>query len=311
MANPGSFSDLGKAAKEALFKEKLLKDFNTKDQINFSNTSTAGVKFAGKVTREEVGKFTGQVELKFPKHKTYGTEGGVTFDTKGKSKLTVSQSDRLVPGLKLSGAVEHVRGGDSVKRDVHLQGEYKREHVNTSFKAIVPVTPSGFSVADTSLEHQVVVGLEEHGLALGVETKYSLGSKQLKSLYVQAQWQRGNGVLLGYSNEIRVPDKGEPSHVCGVMYYLRPTLSALQAVEVAGEVEYNVLSKSDNVTVGLGFGWNPAENVRVQTKFDSRGNGVLVGTHALNANTKVRAGLELGYDTLSLKKNFLELSLFD
>ncbi len=43
MSNPGPFSDLGKAAKEALFKEKLLRDFNTKDQVNFANTSSTGV----------------------------------------------------------------------------------------------------------------------------------------------------------------------------------------------------------------------------------------------------------------------------
>jgi len=80
---------------------------------------------------------------------------------------------------------------------------------------------------------------------------------------------------------------------------------------VAGEVEYDVLAKQDNVVLALAFGWNPSENVRVQTKLDSRGNGTVIATHALNANTKLRAGMELAYDTLTLKKNFIELSIFD
>jgi len=310
MANPGPFSDLGKAAKEALFKDKLLKDFNTKDQVNFANTSSTGVKLSGKVTREDASKYSGQIELKFPKQKEWGTEGGVTFDTKGKTKLSISQADRVAPGLKLAAALEYVHG-EVPKEDVHLSGEYKREHLNTSTKVIVPVSKSGPNFADATVESNAVVGLEDKGVAAGVEAKYSSSSKKLKSLYVQLQYQLGNFTLLGYSNDIRVPDKGAATHNCGVMYHLKLEKSVLQKVELAAEVEYDVLSVADNVTVSLGFGWNPAENVRVNAKADSRGSATVIASHTINANTKLRGGVELAYDNLSLKKNFLELSFFD
>jgi len=310
MTNPGPFSDLGKAAKEALFKEKLLRDFNTKDQVNFANTSSTGVKFSGKVTREDASKYSGQIEIKFPKEKEWGTEGGVTFDTKGKTKVSVAQSDRVAPGLKLSAAVEYVHS-DAPKRDLHLHGEYKREHLTTSTKAIVPVSKSGPAFAEATVESNVVLGLEDKGVAVGVEAKYHAGSNKLKSLFVQTQYQRGNFTILGYSNDIRVPDKGNATHSCGVMYHLKLDKAVLKAAEVAAEVEYDVLSQADNVTVSLGFGWNPADNVRIQAKADSRGAATVIGTHTLNANTKIRGGVELSYDNLSLKKNFLELSFFD
>ncbi len=215
------------------------------------------------------------------------------------------------------------------------------------------------------------------GVAVGVETKYNAGTNQLKSLHVATQYARGNFSILGYSNDIRVPDRGAATHQCGVMYHLKLDRAALKAAEVAAEVEYDVLSKADNgmcvffllclcvcllsfyplvfyfsyvlcrhafipadlfcvdvtvargvgpilcenippsvslflsVTVALGLGWNPADNVRVQAKADSRGAATLIASHSLNANTKLRAGVELSYDNLSLKKNFLELAFFD
>ncbi len=118
-------------------------------------------KFTGKVTREDASKYSGQIELKFPKQKEWGTEGTVSFDTKGKSKLAVSQADRLAPGLKLTAALEYV-AGETPKRELHLTGEYKREHLHTSTKALVPVGGSGapnFSAA--TVESSVVLGLEE------------------------------------------------------------------------------------------------------------------------------------------------------
>lgn len=180
----------------------------------------------------------------------------------------------MAPGLKLSAAVEYVSSADP-KRDLHLSAEYKREHLTTTTKAVVPLSSSAvpnFSAA--TVESNVVVGLEDKGVAVGVEAKYDAGKNTLKSLFVQTQYQRGNFTLLGYSNDIRVPDRKDdsPAHKCGVMYHLKLDKSVLNAAEVAAEVEYDVTAvkpdakPGDNVVVALGFGWNPAENVRVQAK---------------------------------------------
>jgi len=303
--NPGSFADLGKEAKEDLFKSK---DFNTKDQLSFTTTSTSGVKAISKLTREDGGKVTGQLEFKFPKHKTSGVEGSATFDNKGKTKLSIASADKFVPGLKTTLAAEIVQSDQSAKRDLILTTEYKREHLHETLKVTVPVTPSGPNFGATSVNAQTVVGLEGRGLALGVEADYSVGESSLKALNVNAQYKQGNFTLNGFSRQTL---GSKPGHVCGATYYMKVPNSVFSGTEVAGELEYDTLKSTDNVTVSLASGFDINDTTRFNVKADSRGRSMGIFTHNVNKNFKVRVGGEIQAETLVFSKSFVEVSFTD
>jgi hypothetical protein len=116
MANPGSFGDLGKEAKETLLRGK---DFVSKPHIEIVTTSSNNVKSTAKITREDSGSLLGSIELKFPK--TNGVESSVTLDSANKLKATVSLADKIASGLKASLTTEI----DATKNEKVFKGGYE------------------------------------------------------------------------------------------------------------------------------------------------------------------------------------------
>jgi len=304
--NPGSFADLGKEAKEALFKSR---DFNTKDQLNVTTTSDNGVKVNGKLTREDAGKIAGQVEFKFPKDKNTGLEGSATFDNKGKTKLAVSSTDKLVPGLKATAGVELLHANDEKKRDLQLIAEFKNLNIFTNNKLTIPVTPSGPNFSALSVLSATVVGVPERGLNAGVEIDYNVGEHTVRSANVAGQYKNANFTLTAFSRQVF--DVLKAAHTCGAQYYMRVPNAVFSNAEVAGELEYDILKHADNVTVALAGGWDLNATSRVNIKADSRGRSTAIFTHAVNKNAKIRLGADVSLDSLTVGKSFLELSFFD
>jgi hypothetical protein len=304
--NPGSFADLGKEAKEALFKSK---DFNTKDQLQFTTSAPNGIKLIGKLTREASG-LAGQVELKFPKGPKSGIESSVTLDTKGKSKFAAHSADKITPGLKLSGTVELQAAADesAPRRDVILTAEYKREHLFHSTKATVPFSVSGPNVSGTSVLSSTVVGLEAHGVSVGAELDYSVGESQLRGLHVVGQYKLKTFTLTGYSRQLF---GAKPQHYCGALYYMRVPSSTFANAEVTGQIEYDTLKAADNTTLSLGGGGEVAPDTRVNFVATSRGSCSVILSHTLNKNAKVRLGGDLSVETGQISKSFLELQFSD
>jgi hypothetical protein len=304
--NPGSFADLGKDAKEALFKSK---DFNTKDQLQFTTTAANGTKVISKLTKEANG-LTGQVEIKFPKGPKTGVESAVTLDTKGKSKFVAHSADKITPGLKLSGTVELQAAADEAnrRRDVLLTAEYKREHLFHSTKATLPFTPSGPNVGGASILSSTVVGLEAHGVSVGAELDYSVGDSALKSAHIIGQYKHKNFTLLGYS---RQAFGAKPAHFCGAFYYMKVPNTSFNNAEIAGQIEYDTLKSSGNTVVSLGAGGDVADGTRVNFVATSAGASTVILSHQLNKNAKVRLGGDLNAEQGQVTRSFLELQFTD
>jgi hypothetical protein len=305
--NPGSFGDLGKEAKEALFKSK---DFNTKDQVSLTTTSSNGVKAISKLTREDGGKIAAQLEFKFPKHSVTGLEASATFDNKGKTKASVASADKLAPGLKTTVAAEFVAAAEEKdrKRDLSFTAEYKREHLFTNTKFTVPFNNAGAVIAASSVVSSTVVGLESQGVSVGVEIDYSLGEASLRGLHAVGQYKAKNFTLLGFS---RQTFGTKPAHVCGAIYHMRVPTSVLANTEVVGELEYDTLKPSDNTTLAVGAGFDVNENTRLNVKGDSRGRSTLILTHQLNKNLRLRLGGDVSNEQFQLTKSFVELAFTD
>jgi len=304
--NPGSFADLGKDAKEALFKSK---DFNLKDQLQFTSVAANGTKVIGKLTKDGPG-LSGQVEIKFPKGVKSGVETAITLDTKGKSKFVAHSADKITPGLKLSGTVELQAAADESarRRDVIVTAEYKREHLFHSTKATLPFTPSGPNVTGASVLSSTVVGLEAHGASLGAELDYSVGESQLKSLHIVGQYKLKTFTLVGYS---RQTFGSKPAHFCGALYHMRVPSTSFDNAEIAGQIEYDTLKASDNTTISLGAGGDLAANTRANFVATSRGVCTVILQHVLNKNTKVRLGADLSAESGQITKSFGELQFSD
>jgi len=301
-ANPGSFADLGKDAKEALFKSK---DFNLKDQVSVA-TNSDGLKSTAKITREEAGKYVGQVEFKFPKWKKTGVEGGATFDSKGKTKLQISQSDRLVPGLKLA-AVAELTAGETPKRELHLSAEYKNEYLTNNTKLVVPFSSSGPNLNGASVISSLV--LARNGITGGAEINYGLADHSLKALQDVIQYKRDSFTLLGFYNDVR--EGKDKKHTCGAIYHQKVPQAAFDNTDVTGEIEYDLVKNTEQLTVSLALGLDVNPSFRVNAKANSKGQTTVIFTNTLNKNTKVRLGGELAYDNLAISKTFLELSFTD
>jgi len=221
MANPGTFSDLGKQASVILFVDK---DFNDKDQLNWTSTSSDGVKNITKITRED-GRLSGSVEFKLPKYAPYGMESSFTFDTKGKLKGQVSSAEKLVPGLKVTLASEVIIPVEPSKDDkpavqtqnLQLSAEYKRPHFTLHSKYTVPLHSSGLNFDDSSVVTSIVIGSlqSNYSVAAGVEANYALSKNLFKELKAVFQYSTAGFVATAYSKH------GEDKKKEGKNSYLR------------------------------------------------------------------------------------------
>jgi len=313
ISHPGLFADLGKPASVLLFTDK---DFNNKDRVTFTSTSTDGVKNITKFTKED-NKVQGSVEFKLPKYAPYGLESSFTFDTKGKVKGSASSVDKVIPGLKLTVGTE-IQLGEKQKQDVNLTAEYKHELLTGSAKLTIPVAQAVPDFLHSTLTTAFVLGSTRptYNVALGVEGEFALQNNQFKSFNAVFQYKKSGliGTFYskhGFGKEVdKESKKPINTHICGVTAFFN-NLKWGNNAELAADLQYDTYKQADNVTVAVGAGWNVGTTSRINTKIDSNGTATVIFTNQLNSNVTVRLGGDVDLRNSSISKGFVELNIVD
>jgi len=284
MANPGTFADLGKEARETLLRGK---DFSTKNTVDLVTTSSNGVKVTAKLSREDSGSLLGSLEAKFPK--ANGVEGSLTLDSANKAKGSISVADKLFSGLKatLGGELDISKSDQLVKAGI----EYKRPRLTHAFTFHIPVKREiKDPLADTPFVNaSLVLGYEEYGLAGGAEVDYVLDTNSLKTENATLVWRNGDFVGTGF---YKGKAGKKPSQSVGANFYSKLHKSNWENTEVAAEIAYDLKADKEPVTVTGGIGFDAYKDSRINATLDNKGKLIATLTHRLNPVTKLKLGAE-------------------
>jgi len=304
MANPGTFADIGKEARDTLLRNK---DFSTKPTLEVNTTSSNGVKATGKISKEDNGSLLGSVEVKFPK--SNGAESSVTLDSANKIKFSLSHSDRLAQGLKLTlgGEVDNSKAEKQAKAGV----EYKRPNLTYAATFNFPIKRE-IKDPDTDtpwVNTSLVLGYDQFGLVGGAEGDFVLATNTFKAHNITLAWQKDNFVTTAF---YKAKAGKKPSVICGGTIYSRFVNPSLDNTEVAAEIAYDAKAEKDPVTVTFGAAFDANKDSRINATFDTKGKFIGQVTHRLNSNTKLKIGTEATLlDSSAAPKFYAGLSLSD
>jgi len=290
------------------------------DAVKYELKAASGVKNTIKVERAGDGKVSGSFESRLPPCTDAALETTLTADTKRKVKVAVAQSNKIVSGLKTTATVE-------AELEKHTQVlkvafDYKRANVATNVSVNLPIVGYIPSVTGTaSTKNSVVFGAskDSHEVSAGAEVDYLLAKSYIKSVNVALVYRNtapGGWQLQAYSRQANTEDTTDPAkavikkdkHNCGLFVHQKFAKLIGNNAEVAAQLDYNLIKKSDNTVLAVATAFDVAPDARLHLKVNTLNQVNLVFSNKVNDSTTIRAGLEIAGGDNSAK-GFLEVSL--
>jgi len=319
---PAAFETLGTESASLLFID-LKKDWipvETLDAVKLELKAASGVKNTFKVERAANGKINGSIESRLPAVTDAKLEPLLSFDTKRKVKVSVAQANKLLPGLKVTAALEAQLAEQ--KEDVKLTFDYKRANVAAAVQFTLPVVGFVPAVGQTaSTKNSLVLGCarDGHEVTLGAELDYSLAKSFIKAINVFFQYK--NAVAAGWTlgaymrqaNSETQVEAGKSvvkksKHVCGLLVHQQFAKFLGTNTEVAAQLEYNLTKEKDSTAVAVAAAWDVAANSRVHVKINTANQVNAIFAQKLTDASTLRFGADFSGETASVTKGFLELS---
>lgn len=260
---PGSFNDIGKKAKDLLFK-----DYFYDQKLSFSSTTSSGLKFnTTSVRKGEDVSSEAKTELKFGQ-----VETEFKIDTKNKIHAKLEFED-AAPGLKLV-----VSGVLPDAKSTRLGVQYKQAHVHA--------TAAAGLVAQPHVESTVAVGSK--GFVVGAELGYDTATSSTSKYNFGVSYSEDD-----YTAALLLTDKAD---TLKASFYqkLKGSPSAV-AVELAHK-----FSKKD-ITFTAGGSYTIDDLTESKVRVNNRGIVAGLLEHEFRPKSKITLSAEV--DSKALEKS--------